>query len=288
MSGSGNRFTKDLPTSIINNYRKSFSDSNDAVNGVFNPSQQRLGDTTDSIKRYLEKMLVTFPVLDGVLIKDYDYTTPKEVVYLRHNLGRPYKGIDIISLTSTPPFKLQAFKSTTQSVTAGTTATVTWSTNSTFDPFSSLSGSIITPPFYCYCDFTVTIHRSYPGVGAVGAPVYDEFWLRNITAGATLGSRKRIYRQTATTTLLDANETLVCMDKVFDNTNTYDVQFQCNTFTQNILSNNQNVTQLYIVENKSANPRIDTDSDISESGFDSNYFVPVISDKACKFTCVVW
>lgn len=287
MSGSGNRFTRDLPTSIINNYRKSFSDSNDTVNGVFNPSQQRLGDTTDSIKRYLEKILVTFPVLDGVLIQDYNYTTPKEVVYLRHNLGRPYKGMDIISLTAPPPFKLQAFKNAGQAVTAGTTVTVTWITNSTFDPFGSMSGSVITPPFYCYCDFTITIHRDY-AFGAVLAPTYDEFWLRNITAGATLGSRKRLYRQTATTSLLENNETLVCMDKTFDDTNTYDVRFECNAFNQNILYNTDNVTQLYIVENKSANPRIDTDSDISESGFDRSYFVPVISDKACKFTCVVW
>lgn len=283
------RFVKNSPTSVISTYKKQFSKDSDSTNSVFNPSQKELGDSSDSIKRYLEKQIKSFPVLDGVLFENVEYANPRETIFLKHNLGRPYRGIDIISVKAPQQYKFQGFKQTVQSVTVGTIASVTFSTTASFDPFSSFSSPVLTAPFSFFGDFSITIHRQYPGIGSVGSPVFDEFWLENTTlSGAVLGSKKRIYRSTATTSLLDSNETLVCLDKQFTNGQQYTVKFECNAFTQNIMTNTDNVTMFYVRETATASPRINGVLDDSGSGFDRNYFVPIISDKGCVFSCVVY
>lgn len=280
-------FVKDKPTSIISNYRKVFSREQESLQDIFNPSQQRLGDSSDSIKRYLEKLLENFPPLGGYLIKEYHYDTPGEIALLSHELRRPYVGLDVISVKSPPPFRAYAFKNSNQAITSGTVASVDWNSSATSDPFSAISGSVITPPFNCICDISVQLERDYNG-GAVSPSVADYFYFRDSGSGSRIGPAQAITRQTATTTLLWNSATLNSFSATLSSSSTYDVRYEAACFNLVLLNTATGVSSLQITENKTAMPRISEEYSDSQPTELKSIKVPIVCDKACIFWAVVY
>lgn len=281
------KFIKDSPTSSINNYIKTFSKDSTSTNDIFNPVQRQLGDTTDSIKRYLEKLLVGYPVLGGILYKDVVYDTPGQVLLLKHKLGRPYSGLNIVSLTAPRHYQLTCSKSTPQLILVGSSSAISWATTAQDDPFSSLTAPTnVVAPFNSICDITVTLYREYnfPIVGLLNN--FDDFFVKNNTTAQTIATKSLFVRGTSADDVSD-NETITILNQSIDKGSSYSVFFTNFSADQSI-TNTSNVTRLQIEENKSANPRIDSTSDAQMTKEDKAIFIPIVSDKACKFSCVVY